>query len=190
MPGWVTPDRLTALGCAGAGLVFAGYALSRLAAAWLWLAIAGYAVHWFGDSLDGSLARYRRVERPVFGHFLDHSVDAAGNLVAMIGLGLSPFVRLDAALFAVAGYLLMTVHVLLRARATGEMQLSFAGGGPTELRLLLVALTLAMLATGPWPLWRGLALYDVAVVGVGLVLAVLFTLHSWRIAAALRRAGG
>src|SRR5437868_426000 len=71
MPSWVTPDRLTALGMLGAILVFAGYAASNWLHAWLWLAIFGYGIQWFGDSMDGSLARYRHIERPRFGYFLD-----------------------------------------------------------------------------------------------------------------------
>lgn len=169
--------------------MFAGYALSRAAPAWLWLTVAGYAVHWFGDSLDGSLARHRGIERPVYGHFLDHSVDALGNLVGMAGLGLTLFVRMDVALFTVAGYLLMTVHVLLRVHATGTMQLSFAGGGPTELRLVLIALTLAMMGAGPLPVLPGWSAYDLGVAAVGGVLVALFTFHTARVAAALRRAG-
>jgi phosphatidylglycerophosphate synthase len=179
MPAWMTPDRLTALGAGGAAMVLAGYALSPRHTAWLWLAIAGYAVHWFGDSLDGSLARARGIARPRYGFVLDHSVDALGNTAGMVGLGLTRFVRLDIALLALVGYLLMTVHVLLRARVEDRLQLSFAALGPTELRLLLVALTLAMLAAGgsaphigPW------SFYDACTLGMALGLAVTFIWHS------------
>lgn len=75
LPGWVTPDQLTTLGFLGAVMVAMGYMLSWLGPAWLSLSVAGYVVHWFGDSLDGSLARWRRIERPSYGYFVDHSVD-------------------------------------------------------------------------------------------------------------------
>ena len=134
MPPWVTPDFLTGLGFVGAISVFLGYALSVWHPAWLWLAIAGYGIHWFGDSLDGSLARYRQIERPAFGYFIDHSTDALANLIAMAGLGLSIYVDLDVALFTLAGYLLLSIHAFLAARVVGEIRLSYLAGGPTELR--------------------------------------------------------
>lgn len=190
MPRWVSPDLLTGLGFAGAIAVFAGYASSRVDRAWLWLAIAGYVVHWFGDSLDGSLARHRGIERPRFGHFLDHSVDALGNAVGMAGLGLTRFVRLDVALFTLTGYLLLTIHVLLRLRATGAMQLSFAGGGPTELRLGLIGLTAAIFWLGPWPLTPGFSLYDAGVGGMGAIFLALFLWETLRTAALIRRDEG
>jgi phosphatidylglycerophosphate synthase len=190
LPPAVTPDRLSALGFGGALMVLAGYDGSRWSAAWLWLAVAGYGLHWFGDSLDGSLARFRGIERPRFGHFLDHSLDALGNMIGMVGLGLSPFVRMDVALFALVGYLLLTVHVLLRLRATGAMQLSFAGGGPTELRLGLVAATVAMAAAGPRPFAPGWSWYDLGLGGIGGLFLLLFVANTIRTAHALARAGG
>ena len=190
LPSWVSPDLLTASGFAGAAMIFAGYASSRIDRAWLWLAVVGYVVHWFGDSLDGSLARHREVERPRFGHFVDHSVDALGNTVGMLGLGLTPFVRLDVALLTLAGYLLLTIHVLLRLRAMGAMQLSFAGGGPTELRLGLICLTCGMYWLGPWPLAPGLSVYDAGVGGMGIIFLLLFLWETLRTAAHLRRDEG
>lgn len=187
LPGWVTPDRLTALGFGGAAMVFAGYALSPRAATWLWLALIGYGAHWFGDSLDGSVARYRGIERPAYGHFLDHSVDALGNFIGMAGLGLTRFVRMEVALFALVGYLLLTIHVVLRLRATGEMQLSFLLGGPTELRLGLVALTLGMLWLGPLSI-RHVSAYDLAIGGAGLVFVLIFLWSTVATARQLRRA--
>ena len=190
MPAWVVPDQLTALGFVGALLVFAGYLLSRSEAAWLWLSVAGYAINWFGDSLDGSLARYRRTERPRFGHFVDHSIDAFANMLGMVGLGLTVFVRLDVAMFALIGYLLLTVHVMLRMRATGAMQLSFAYGGPTELRLALVGLTLSMLLAGRLPTPAGISVYDAIVGGVAVILVVIFVWHTVQTATLLRREEG
>jgi phosphatidylglycerophosphate synthase len=178
MPRWVTPDQLTALGFAGAIACFAGYALSGWGAAWLWLAVAGHAIQWFGDSLDGSLARYRRIERPAFGYFIDHSTDALANLIMLGGLGLSAYVNLDVALFTLAGYLLLSIHAFLAARVVGEIRLSYLAGGPTELRLTLVVLTIAMYVWGPIPLYAGFTLFDAITGGVGAILIVLFIVQT------------
>jgi phosphatidylglycerophosphate synthase len=189
MPPWITPDFLTGLGFIGAVSVFVGYALSVWDPAWLGLAIAGYGIHWFGDSLDGSLARYRHIERPAFGYFIDHSTDALANLIAMAGLGLSIYVDLDVALFTLAGYLLLSIHAFLAARVVGEIRLSYLAGGPTELRLTLVALTLAMLIWGPVVLPGGYTIYDWIVGGVGVILVGLFIAQTMVTARALRVRG-
>jgi phosphatidylglycerophosphate synthase len=178
LPRWVTPDVLTALGLFGAVIIFAGYALSAVHPAWLWLVVAGFVVHWLGDSLDGSLARFRQIERPEFGYFIDHSTDGLANLLILAGLGFSPFVRLDIALFALAGYLLLSVHAFLAARVVGELRLSYLNAGPTELRLALIAITLAMFAFGALPVFQGLTAFDLIVGTVGLVLVVLFVIQT------------
>ena len=180
LPAWVTPDILTAIGVLGAGLVFAGYALSHFNPATLWLAIVGYGVQWFGDSLDGSIARYRHIERPKYGYFIDHSVDGIVILLILGGMGLSPYVRLDMALLALAGYLLLSIHAYLSARVLGELKLSYLAGGPTELRFILIGLTLAMLWLGPEPgrfaPWSGFDLFTAA---AALLLIVLFVIQTY-----------
>lgn len=175
MPNWVTPDQLTALGMAGAGMTFAGYALSHGNPAILWLAVAGYVVNWFGDSLDGSLARHRSCERPRFGYFIDHSCDAMATFLILGGLGLSPYVRLDVALLATIGYLLMSIHAFLFAKVSGEFRLSYAAAGPTELRLMLIGLTIAMYLQGPEPGFVApVSGFDIFVGTAAMVLVGLF----------------
>lgn len=175
MPSWITPDRLTATGMAGAVMIFAGYAASNLASSWLLLAIAGYAVQWFGDSMDGSLARYRRIERPSYGYFIDHSCDGLATLLILAGIGLSPFVTMDVALIALAGYLLLSIHAFLSARVLGELKLSYLSAGPTELRLMLIGLTIMMMVLGTEPglfgRWSG---FDIFVGAAGSILIALF----------------
>jgi phosphatidylglycerophosphate synthase len=179
MPQWVTPDILTTTAVVGAVGVFIGYAASSVNSCWLWLAIGGYVVQWFGDSMDGNLARFRRIERPSFGYFIDHSCDGIATLLILAGLGLSPFVRLDVSLIALAGYLLLSIHAFLSARALGELRLSYMAAGPTELRLALIALTFAMLILGSGPRLVGrFSTYDL-IVGMGaMALITLFIVQT------------
>jgi phosphatidylglycerophosphate synthase len=179
MPSWVTPDLLTFFGLFGAVLVFAGYVTSNAGPGWLWLCIAGYAIHWFGDSLDGSLARYRQIERPRYGYFLDHSCDGAATTLVVVGIGLTPYVELEAALVALAGYLLLSIHAFLSVRVLGELRLSYLNLGPTELRLILIALTLAMYFIGPAKVVVGaLTGFDLFAAGAGLLMIVLFVVQT------------
>lgn len=183
MPAWVTPDLLTALGVAGAVVTFTGYAGSVGGRDWLWLAIVGYVIHWFGDSMDGSLARFRHIERPRFGYFIDHSCDGVAILLILTGVGLSPFVRMDVALVALVGYLLLCVHAFLAARVVGEMRLSYLAAGPTELRLVLIGLTIAMMVLGAKPgLFAPFSGFDLFVGTVGAILIVLFLVQTLKTA--------
>lgn len=175
MPRWVTPDMLTCVGLAGAAMIFVGYAASNYGSAWLSLAILGYAIQWFGDSLDGSLARYRRIERPSYGYFIDHSCDGLTNLLILAGMGLSPFVTMNIAMIALAGYFLLSIHAFLSARVLGELKLSYLAAGPTELRFMLIALTVMMMVLGTAPgVFGAISGFDVFVGSVGGVLILLF----------------
>ncbi|MDG5747141.1 CDP-alcohol phosphatidyltransferase family protein [Qipengyuania sp. XHP0207] len=176
LPGWVVPDLMTAVGMVGAVMVFAGYIASNWHEDWLWLSIAGYAVQWFGDSTDGSLARYRQIERPRYGYFLDHSCDGLATLLVLAGIGLSPYVELEAALLALAGYLLLSIHAFLRVRVLNEMKLSYLNAGPTELRFLLIGFTLAMMAFGAeGPGWFGsISGFDIFVGTCGAFMIAMF----------------
>jgi phosphatidylglycerophosphate synthase len=179
LPTQVTPDILTATAMVGALMVFAGYLASNLSPNWLWLSIGGYVIHWFGDSLDGSLARFRKIERPRYGYFLDHSCDGFATMLVVVGIGLSSYVELTVALIALAGYLLMSIHAFLSVRVVGELRLSYLNAGPTELRLILIGLTLAMLMIGPEkPVVWHLNGFDLFVGGVGLLLIALFIVQT------------
>ena len=181
MPGWVTPDGLTATAMIAAFAIGAGYALSNWSPAWLALSVVGFVVHWFGDSLDGTIARFRRCERPRYGYFIDHSCDGLATLVILGGLGLSPYLRIDVALFAVVAYLLMSVHTFLLAKVAGHFQLSHMGAGPTEIRIVLIVLTIVMGVLGPDAgRTAGLNAFDIVVTGVSLMLVVLFVVQTLR----------
>src|SRR5271155_3259825 len=86
LPGWVTPDFLTALGVSGALLAGLAYVATRYSPDFLWLACLGLFLNWFGDSLDGTLARQRRIERPIYGYFVDHSTDVISQVLIFLGL--------------------------------------------------------------------------------------------------------
>jgi phosphatidylglycerophosphate synthase len=179
MPYWVTPDRLTVVGMIGAFMIFAGYVASNLGDRWLWVAIGGYVVQWFGDSMDGSLARFRRIERPRYGYFLDHSCDGMATALVVVGIGLSKYVMLEVALVALAGYLLISIHAYLAVRVLGELRLSYFNAGPTEMRFVLIGMTLAMIAAGSEPvLPGGFTWFDLFAGAVGLFLIALFVVQT------------
>jgi archaetidylinositol phosphate synthase len=136
MPPWVTPDILTAVGVFGGLVILSGYWLTGVDRNFLWLVNLGFVINWFGDSLDGTLARYRHIERPVYGFYIDHSVDAYVEIMIFLGLGLSPYVRFDLAALALIGYLLLSVLVYVRTCVKGEFVISYGKLGPTEIRLL------------------------------------------------------
>lgn len=144
MPSWVSPDTCTIIGVFGALMVGAGYLLTNYDRNFLWLASLGLIVNWFGDSLDGTLARYRRIERPVYGFFVDHTTDASSVTVILLGMGLTTHVSFTVACLALISYLLLSVLVFVRTSAVGEFKISYSKLGPTEARVLTILLNLAM----------------------------------------------
>ena len=190
MPGWVTPDKLTITGLVGGGMTFVGYTASNYARGWLLLAILGYLVNWFGDSLDGSLARYRGTERPSYGYFIDHSCDGLTTLLILTGMGFSPYVTMDFAMVALAGYLLLSIHTFLSARVLGEFKLSYLAAGPTELRVMLIGLTVMMMVLGTEPgIFGRISGFDIFVGTVGAILIVLFAGQTFVTGRRLAKAG-
>ena len=138
LPAWVTPDMLTGVSLVSALIIAASYAFSGQTPWLLWVACAGFVVNWYGDSLDGTLARYRHIERPRYGYFLDHSMDAINETAIFIGIGLSGYVRMEIALVALAGYLLVSLYTALAIYVTGQFKISYAYIGPTEIRLVAI----------------------------------------------------
>jgi archaetidylinositol phosphate synthase len=136
LPAWVTPDMLTGVSLVSALAIAASYAFSGQTPWLLWAACAGFVINWYGDSLDGTLARYRHIERPRYGYFLDHSIDAINETAIFIGIGLSGYVRMEIALVALAGYLLVSLYTALAIYVTGQFKISYAYLGPTEIRLI------------------------------------------------------
>lgn len=184
LPLWMTPDILTGIGFVGAVMASLGYILSNFAAEWLFLSLIGYSLNWFGDSLDGSIARYRKIERPNYGYFIDHSLDALANSLLIIGMGLSPYMRMDTAFAGLCGYLLLSIHTFISAKIFGIMRLTYFGGGPTEVRLILMGMTLAMYFYGTgtpvnWPMaQQQFSPFDLFAACLGTVLAAIFVFHT------------
>ena len=144
LPGWVTSDQLTTLGVLAATAAGIAYALSGQHHGWLWVASGMLMVQWFGDSLDGTLARVRHAERPRYGYYLDHVVDAYATGVIGLGLGLSPYVSFGVALGLVVVYLVLSINVYLESAVFGAFRLAYGRLGPTELRLILISINAAL----------------------------------------------
>jgi archaetidylinositol phosphate synthase len=144
LPAWVSPDVCTVIGVLGAVVIMTSYGLSRINSNFLWLASLGFVINWFGDSLDGTLARHRHIERPIFGFFIDHTTDAFNELMIFLGLGLSPHVNFSIACLALISYLLLSVLVYVRTCVMGEFKISTNKMGPTEFRVIAILLTTGM----------------------------------------------
>ena len=148
LPAWITPDICTFIGVLGSIIIMAGYILTHLDRNFLWLASLGFVINWFGDSLDGTLARFRGIERPVYGFFIDHVTDAAGQVLIFLGLGMTPYVRFDMACLTLIAYFLLSVLAYVRTCVVGEFKISYGRLGPTEVRVLAILLNLAMYIFG------------------------------------------
>ena len=140
VPRSIRSNHLTAIGTIGAAAAGIAYALTTYHPAWLWVASAMLVVNWLGDSLDGTLARVRGTQRPKYGYYLDHVVDAFSTAVIGLGIGLSPYVDLGLALGMVIVYLALSINVYLESSVFGVFKISYGRIGPTEVRLMLIAL--------------------------------------------------
>src|SRR5919112_2634109 len=169
LPARVMPDHMTALGVLAAFGIAGAYLLSNGDKAWLWAASALLVVHWLGDSLDGTLARVRRIERPRYGYYLDHLVDALATAVIGLGLGLSPWMLLAVGLAVVIAYLVLSINTYLETYAFGVFTLGYGRLGPTEARLGLIVLNaLIALVVGLGFQVGGLGLTVFDVIGLGI----------------------
>lgn len=145
LPAWVNSDHLTLLGFLSLGGVGASYWYSRQSRSGLALVIVFLILNWFGDSLDGTLARVRNQQRPRYGFYVDHMLDACGSIFVFAGLALSGYMSERIAVGLLVVYLLLSIEAYLATYTVGIFRLSFAAFGPTELRLLLIAGNVALL---------------------------------------------
>jgi phosphatidylglycerophosphate synthase len=184
LPPPITSDHLTLLAFASMVLAGLGYGLALRDRAWLFVSIVALALNWFGDSLDGTLARVRRLERPRYGFYVDHVVDILGITAVLAGLACSGFMSPVIALALLIAYLLVSGEVFLATSVHGVFRMSFAGVGPTELRILLAVGTLALRHD---PHVAGVRLFDVGGVVAIAGLAIALAVSIWRNALALAR---
>ena len=177
LPKRVLPDHMTSLGVFAALGIAVAYLLSNDHPWMLWVASGLLVVHWLGDSLDGTLARFRRIERPTYGYYLDHLVDAFATAAICIGLGLSPHMLLATGLAIAVAYLLLSINTYLETSAFGRFELGYGRVGPTEIRVVLVALNTALalgLGVGGEVLGIGITALDAFGLGIaGVMVAAL-----------------
>jgi phosphatidylglycerophosphate synthase len=183
LPPWVSSDHLTGLALVAMLVAGLSYWLARVTSAGLLLAIAGLAVNWFGDSLDGTVARVRRHQRPRYGFYVDHIVDAVGAVFLLGGLGLSGYMSPLVSLALLAAYLLLLVETFLATYAVGTFTMSYFKIGPTELRILLAIGNVVLLVHPTTNLFgRDVLLFDVgglvATGGIAATVAVAATRHT------------
>jgi len=179
LPKLMNSDHLTGIGLTGAFIAGGGYVLSNWGKEFLWLSSFGFIVNWFGDSLDGTLARVRNKQRPVYGFYVDHNVDAITGLIICIGAGVSPFVSFSVAMLVLVGYFLLCIFTYINTYLKGAFKISYSGLGPTELRLVIIlinSLFFFLPTENPPVVILGITLkfFDLFALGVALVLMILY----------------
>ena len=175
MPSWVNSDHLTAIGFAGQIGTGACYALAGRDRRMLLAAIVCLAVNWFGDSLDGTLARVRNQQRPRYGFYVDHMIDSIGATAMMGGLALSGYMHPVIAIGLLIAFLLLSIQSYLATYTIKEFHLSMWHFGPTELRILLAVGNLALFRWA-WVIHGRFRLFDIGgaigLVGMTMMLVV------------------
>lgn len=189
MPGSLHSDHLTVLGVLAAIGVAAGYVLSGSSPHWLWLSSAMLAVNWFGDSLDGTLARVRNAQRPRYGYYLDHAVDAFTTALIGVGIGLSPYVSLHVGMAVVILYLMMSINVYLESSVYGVFKMDYGVVGPTEARILLIIGNTLLIWTTTSLDIRPAAIEPTVSLALWALVGVMGLLLVWRFGQNLRRLG-
>ena len=173
MPAWVNSDHLTVIGFAAQIATGICYALAAWDRRLLLAAIVCLAVNWFGDSLDGTLARVRRQQRPRYGFYVDHIIDSIGAAAMMGGLAFSGYMHPVIAIGLLIAFLLLSIQSYLATYTLGEFHLSLWHFGPTELRVLLIAGNLAAFRW-PWVIRGRFRLFDIGgAVGLAVMLLML-----------------
>lgn len=138
-PAWVTSDMCTYFGLVAAILYAAFCWLAEVNVNFFWASSFCLIMNWAGDSLDGTMARVRNTQRPKYGFFIDHTIDALTTCLFCLGLGLSPLMKLSISLFIMGGYLCMSIYTYLSTIIIGKFRLTYAKLGPTEMRLIIIA---------------------------------------------------
>lgn len=179
-PAWMTPDTMTIIGIIGSLIIATGYILASKNLGFLWLASAGYLINWYGDSMDGSLARYRKIERPKYGYYVDHIVDSVNEFIVIMALGISSLVHFEIAALTLIGYLLLSVHTFLRTYVDDVFKISFGKLGPTEVRAIIILINTIVFFLGNPQFnvasnWT-MSLYDLLLlIVIGLLYTIFFS---------------
>jgi len=190
MPAWVTPDLLTGVGFLASILIFVSYWMTSSSKYFLWLASFGFLLNWLGDSLDGTLARYRKIERPRYGFFIDHVTDTLSEIMVFVGIGLSPFVDFQIAMIGLISYLNVSILVYLIMVTRGVFKISLWKIGPTEIRVMAILANISVFFVGNPVLATpigAVSLYNSIIVFVAGLLFVFFVVEAWRTGIELAR---
>ena len=183
MPRWVTSDHLTILGFVSLLAVGLSYWYARYSRAGLILVMVFFVLNWFGDSLDGTLARVRNRQRPRYGFYVDHVLDACGSLFVFGGLALSGYMSERVAVGLLVAYFLLSIETYLATYTVGKFHLSVGAFSPTELRLLLIAGNIALFFKPVSTLFgRQYLMFDVGgtigIIGMGVALLWSIVKHT------------
>ena len=185
MPRRIDSDHLTALGFAATLSAGALYAASAFHPWTILLVNAALLANWFGDSLDGTLARFRGRSRPRYGFYVDHLVDSIGVVALVLGLAASGLMAPAIAAALVVAYLLLSIEMFLATYTRGRFKIAHGGFGGTELRIVLALINVAAYLW-PGPVAFGARVFDVAGVAATAALAAAFTVSAVRNASRLR----
>lgn len=178
-PHWMTSDMLTYIGVVGSAIYAIFSFFGHYNDYYLWLACLGLVIHWYGDSLDGTIARVRNTQRPIYGFFIDHTLDAATTCIICLGLGISPIVSMDVALLILAGYLSLSIFTYVTTIVENQFRLTYGKLGPTEVRLILIVVNVLYIYTP----WRNIGVYikghpmtvfDFIGLAIAIILFILF----------------
>jgi archaetidylinositol phosphate synthase len=189
IPEKVVPDHLTLLGFSGAILTAAGFVLSRRSLDWLWLSNIGLIINWFGDSVDGNLARYRQIERPRYGFFIDHTSDMFSQVMIFIAIGISPCTHFAVACIGLVAFLMAFIYTMIGTHVRQRMRITYFGFGPTEIRLLLLIGNVLVLIFGVLDIRRfifpalvevSISVHDVVISALALIGVALIAILTVR----------
>jgi phosphatidylglycerophosphate synthase len=176
IPKWMKPDHLTVIGVIGILITSVGFILGFFNRTWLLLVSIGLTINWLGDSFDGSIARYRKRTRPNYGYYIDKIIDAVVVIILALGLGLSGFVKIEIALLLSSIYLAMMLHVDLIVHVENKSQNSFGMFGPTEIRIIAMAVSVLMyfIPVSYYNIYgHYLTQYDFATFGISLLMFII-----------------
>ena len=188
LPLWVTSDQLTCLGLSAMLFGWGSYLLARWYRSGFLLATLALALNWFGDSLDGTLARVRNQQRPRYGFYVDHVIDSIGGVLLMTGLAVSGCVDWRIAAAMLVGFLLLSIESYLASYTIGVFRMSFWKFGPTEIRILLALGNLALWWNPQQNIFGRFRLFDFGGAIAAALMLAMFLASAARHTAHLHRA--